>query len=138
MPNIPQLAPGGPVSGSEPIWAIQGGADVKLTTFQLSQPTIVPMTTSGTLPSGQRALAHNYAAAGAVVAQLPPAIAPQECEFAVLTAQNFGPSAVGADVIVGDEFSGTSLTCAVVGSVLKLRCIINGQWVVSYATGSWS
>ncbi len=138
MPNIPELTAGGSISGTEPIWAIQGGADVRLTTFQISQPTIVPMTTSGTLPSGQRALAHNYGATGAVVAQLPPAIAPQECEFAVLTAQSFGPLAVGADVIVGDVFSGTSLTCAVVGSVLKLRCIINGLWVVSYATGSWS
>lgn len=104
----------------------------------LLQPAYVAMTSSTTLTTSQSgSVVHNYGAAGAVVARLPPAIAPQEFEFTVLAAQTFGPQTSGSDTIIGDIFSGSSLSCAVVGSNLKLRCIINGQWVVAYSTGGW-
>ena len=104
----------------------------------LLQPAYVAMTVNTALLSAQSgSVVHNHGATGSAQAQLPPAIAPLEFEFTVLTAEAFGPQTVGSDLIVSDVFSGASLTCAVIGSNLKLRCIINGQWIVAYATGAW-
>ena len=104
----------------------------------LLQPAYVALVASTVLSSLQSgSVVHNYTAAGVVQAQLPPAIAPQEFEFTVMTANDFGPVTSGSDVIVSDTFSGGLLTSSVLGSNLKLRCIVNGQWIVAYSTGAW-
>ncbi len=119
-------------TGGVPAYATRRG-----TKKDILQPTYIRVTGDAALSvEDSGSVIHNYGAPGTVQVFLPPALAldPSEFEFSVTTALPFGPVALGSDIIIG---SGSSLTSSTLGSNVKLRCIVDGQWIVAYATGSW-
>lgn len=138
-PGVPPFNGGTLVELSVPTGGVPAYASVSGRKVDILKPTQIGFTVNATLTEIESgAVTHNFGAVGTVLAQLPAAVAPLDFEFVVTTANNFGPVAAGSDTIVSPNFSGTSLTASTIGSTVKLRCIIDGQWLVVYATGSWS
>lgn len=79
----------------------------------------------------------NQAAAGVVIFSLPIATQGQHYEFYVYTAQELRIDPDGTEII-GAGAAGKYLSSSTVGSIMKLHCYKDGEWIRQRESGTWA